>query len=670
MSSWDLRSGEEPPRVREAPEAPAWAQATIADRHADDKERLARDLELLPMRELRAIGNRYGWGVRGASKREITRQLAEHLSDPRYARQAYDALDDEERRVLRAVMMLGDRLGTQEAVPKLARAFGPLRRHKHPIAYLDTLVQSGLVVPHESSVFYGAVTEMVPRAVARVLPPALEGVLADAAARDPQILAGDTSLADPTDFLRACGYVLMLLEETPASPRPPTPPPAVADTFHNLYGWDYVEDELREAQQRNHLTQPHTFALSVPTPQWSLSDESVARLAPVVGGEERLDLIYALLAGAEILRIGKAITVNPEAKAQYLMRDPAGQRAILARAYFEATLWSEVWAMLRRNPGLRLRRYIQPYRPFRMEDLRTDLVELRGLALQIFAGVPDGQWVSVEELFALLSDVWGALDPLPLALVAGPRYVPWDVRALRDDGAYDTPAWDDAQGAFLRIMLAEPLHWLGLVDLIRRQGRVEAVRFHGLADLWLDRVEAPPLPSPAAPAAQPPTGEALRVEQRGEATGDVRIIVAASAVSAQAHGLLARIARLERATLDGFTYVLAPEMAYTAFETGDALADLLEAWDRLLPVPMPPPVRRKLEDWWEAYGRVRVYQDVAVIEFGDDYALAEMRAATSLDDVLVAEVSPRAVVVPREAVARLVAELERAGYTPKRTDTI
>jgi hypothetical protein len=81
-------------------------------------------------------------------------------------------------------------------------------------------------------------------------------------------------------------------------------------------------------------------------------------------------------------------------------------------------------------------------------------------------------------------------------------------------------------------------------------------------------------------------------------------------------------------------------------------------------------VRQTLEDWWAAYGRVRVYQDVAVIEFGDDYALAEMKAVSSLDEMLVAELSPRAVVVPRQAVARLVAELEKAGYTPKQTDTI
>ena len=62
---------------------------------------------------------------------------------------------------------------------------------------------------------------------------------------------------------------------------------------------------------------------------------------------------------------------------------------------------------------------------------------------------------------------------------------------------------------------------------------------------------------------------------------------------------------------------------------------------------------------------MRLYKGVTVIEFSDDFALTEMKAATSLNKVLVAELSPRLVLIPKAAVATLIAELEKAGYTPQ-----
>ena len=649
---------------------PNWAYATVEDRQRDDVERLAEDLEFISMRDLRAIANRHGWPVRGARKREVVAQLVAHLIDPDHARQAYDALDAEDRRVLWAIMVLEDEPGSEAAILSLAQSFGPLTRHSTLAPYLDRLVQSGLVLPRASVYYVGPSHDLVPRAVLRALPPALEEVLPDALRHDPQIFTGETRPADPGELLRACGHILMLLEETPAAPRPPRQHPSMVDPFGHLRGWDYLEEEVRAAQERNHFTQPHTFSLTVPTPGWALSDADVARLAPVAGGEARLDLIYGLLVGAGLLRAGDRITVNQEAKAHYLMRDPAAQRAALARAYFATDAWSEAWEVLRRNRTLRLRRYLQPYRTFTLRQLGRDLADLRRLVLRALSAVPDGRWVRMDDLLALFRSAWSAFDPLPLHPVDGPRHTPWNLRAARGDGSYGPPAWEDAQGAFIEIMLVEPLRLLGLVDLAERRGRVEAVRFHGLADLFFDRVEVAALPAHARPAEAISPEEALRVEGRDEGAGAVRITVAASALSGEAHGLLGRIARLERAAMDGFDYVLDAETTYATFEAGEALEDVMAAWERLLPIAMPPPVRRRLEEWWQAYGRVRVYQDVAVIEFADDYALAEMRAVSSLDEVLVAELSPRAVVVLRDQVARLVAELEKAGYTPKRTGAV
>jgi len=85
---------------------------------------------------------------------------------------------------------------------------------------------------------------------------------------------------------------------------------------------------------------------------------------------------------------------------------------------------------------------------------------------------------------------------------------------------------------------------------------------------------------------------------------------------------------------------------------------------------MPEAIRDQLAAWWDAYGRVRIYENLTVIEFSDDYALAEVKAVTPLEKSIIAEISPRLVIIRQEAVAPLTEALEKAGYTPKQTDEV
>ena len=143
-----------------------------------------------------------------------------------------------------------------------------------------------------------------------------------------------------------------------------------------------------------------------------------------------------------------------------------------------------------------------------------------------------------------------------------------------------------------------------------------------------------------------------------------------SAIAAEAHSLLDKIARLEEITPDIFTYILSGQAVHMTFEEGLTLDNILDDWAQLLPVPMPESIRSQLAEWWQAYGQVRVYENVTVIEFSDDYTLTEMKAVTSLEQRLIAEISPRLVLIPQEAVEPLTVELEQAGYTPKQTDGV
>ncbi|MCZ7669764.1 MAG: helicase-associated domain-containing protein [Chloroflexi bacterium] len=147
---------------------------------------------------------------------------------------------------------------------------------------------------------------------------------------------------------------------------------------------------------------------------------------------------------------------------------------------------------------------------------------------------------------------------------------------------------------------------------------------------------------------------------------DDLITVLPTAVSAQTHNYLDNLAKLEEALPNRFIYRLSGAAVHQNFENGKTLAQLLKGWQEYLPLPMPAAMQQQLSAWWEAYGQVRLYEKVTVIEFGDEYALAEMKAATSLEKYLVAEISPGLIIIPAEAVDSLVAELEKAGYTPNK----
>ena len=63
--------------------------------------------------------------------------------------------------------------------------------------------------------------------------------------------------------------------------------------------------------------------------------------------------------------------------------------------------------------------------------------------------------------------------------------------------------------------------------------------------------------------------------------------------------------------------------------------------------------------------RSDIDQTLAGIPIFSECTRKELKAATSLSKVLLAELSPRLVMIPKTAVAALVAELEKAGYTPQ-----
>jgi len=557
---------------------------------------------------------------------------------------------------------IGDHLVTGD-LDKLAELWGDLGRHKKISTYTRHLVELGLALPGPVMTGHPARSDFVPYAVAQNLPPMLDGLLPTITDLAPDLTQ---ELADPYPFVRTVNQVAFMLTErrTPLSLRPPMPRPRMETFYPMLKGWDYDPAELLHAKKEDQLRPYSDVTLTIPPPAPSLPDDAIKRLAPVAGSKVKLEFIFSLLVATGIFQPGSPLTVWPPVQEEFLYRDELTQRAILARVYFQMHNWTVLLDLLRSTGAPQLRRR---YSYYQSDHLHADLVRFRHLALRSLASLPDGEWVALDDLFRLMFVLWPRFDQSVWELRHYAQGSPNWFLASRKSGEplrpMDTDDWDLAQGDFIRRMITGPLHWLGLADLCRDNGKLIAVRFHGLADLYWSRAEAPPAPRHALLSAAPLPADAMTIDK-------LTISVIPSAITPQAHKLLDAVARLESATAECFVYQLDAQAVYESFEAGGTLEEMIEDWERLLPVALPAAVQEHLTDWWNAYGQVRIYQEITIIEFGDDYALAEMRATTSLEKHLIAEISPRLVIIPRGAIDSLTAELESAGYTPKQTDQV
>jgi len=673
----------EPPPTYRPENPPGWIATTFAQKRTAELERLQSWLNEISIRDLRQIAKRRGWKAEGTRKAKVVRQIIEHLTDPEETLEASLALDDEHRRVLRALALLGENDRIQpEKLENVARVWGELKSYQNASTYTRHLREVGLALPGNVTGGSPPQSNFIPDAILRALPPVLKDVIPTSS--HPQSSIGELHLADPRPFIRTVNQVALLLEQSPTPLRPPMPRPKMEKFYRGLKEWDYDPDDLQQAKAKGSLDGYSDYPLIVPPPSPSLPDEAIEQLTPVVGGEagaapyfdreERLEFIYSLLVAVGILQPGSPVTIWSETKERFLRQGELAQRAILARVYFGMWNWSVLWDILRTDDSLQLKR-IPGYGHSKPEDLYTDLARFRHVVLRALASLPNGEWVALEDLSRLMRIAWPRFDSSVWQRrwhsSLDPSWFLFSTKEERPLRPMEANDWELAQGRFMRRIIAGPLHWLGLADLCfeeadeQRTGRLTAVRFHGLADLYWNRVETPDAPQVAAAQTQAAPGAADAVIVDG-----YTISVAPSAIPAQAHELFNKIARLKTAAAERFVYHLDSQTIHESFEKGASLTELLNHWEQSAPIPMPEAIREQLTAWWEAYGRVRIYEGLTVIEFGDDYALREMKTVTQIEKAIVAEISPRLVIVRPEAAASLVEELEKSGYTPKQTDEV
>jgi len=653
---------------------PEWQAKSFAERQAQAEMNLGKLLEGHTLAELRGIASQRGWRLSGTRKSDIVAQMAQQMASIGDMAKAIYSLDKEYQQVLRSLALHSGVNMRVEDVERTALREGPLQQYSQVGAYAYHLTEVGLAFPSEFAQLTvpplsGVGVAFVPPVLARNFPPLLETVIPTTWEMANAEADQTIQLADPQAIVRAVQGILLLFEQDPPSLHPPQPRPRL-ETFHKqLQGWAYDPDQiyrifaLGEGDSKLPL-------LTVPPPAYALTDETVERLQPLAQNPAHLDFLYHLMTAAALLQSGSPATPWPKGKDTFLQRDPEAQHAALARIYFAMNQWTELWEVERRAPDLRLQRRTSAYY-LTPQTILDELTGYRQLILRLLAHLPDNRWVRMEDMLPLLRSVWAEFYTSNAYIYSSYGFstpakgwsLTWQGKELDEK---NDEHWRQVQGAFFSFLLRGPLRWLGLADLVLNDETVYAFRLHGLADLYWDRVEkldfsttSTAAEGESSPPAEEDALEAVSVDKTG------RIRVDTAVVTTAGHNLLRRMARVVSSMVGLFVYKMEMDVVYATFEAGLTVEDLVEQWATSLPDPMPRAVRGQLNRWWQAYGQTRIYRNATLIEFGDDYALSEMKAVTSLEKAIVAEFSPRLVLIDRDAVTDLVAQLEKAGYTPK-----
>ena len=193
--------------------------------------------------------------------------------------------------------------------------------------------------------------------------------------------------------------------------------------------------------------------------------------------------------------------------------------------------------------------------------------------------------------------------------------------------------WMEVEGAYVAQVLAQPLHWLGLVDLgFDHSGSLVAFR---LSRLGRHLLGGEPLEEVASVNSAPP----LVVQPNFE-------LIVLDATSNL--GLLARLDHFsDRQSLDrAAVYRLTRESLVRGLAHGLTGSEVIAVLEEASRAPLPQNVRYSLEEWARLYESVHLRWRASLLEAGSPAELDRWLADPELAPLLGKRLSPTAVLVP------------------------
>lgn len=272
---------------------------------------------------------------------------------------------------------------------------------------------------------------------------------------------------------------------------------------------------------------------------------------------------------------------------------------------------------------------------------------LRRTVARVLRGLPAGEWIDWDDMqrrlfafypecawtFATRVDWWFALH-------SGAR-----IQTSREE------EWRNSIGKIIERILMETLAWFGALEVKVQDGALTAVRVTALGLALINDAAALPAINAPSERAIEPIAWADKFTLRVPPAPDRAAFIGAIRQAA------------DRGDAP-FTYVFTPASIERALQNGVSMDDI-GAQFKLIKVQLPRHISEQFKQIARRFGRIRVYQSLTVLELADDFAARELTASTSLMQKVIYQLSPRAFVLPDDAVDALLEEMQAKGYTPR-----
>lgn len=453
-------------------------------------------------------------------------------------------------------------------------------------------------------------------------------------------------------FLADFEQVIAAVQATPLRRRARRAPhrDAASQPFLRNHEHDAADAEAVLGTRSGWAPDPRTGIQVVPDDV--IDAPTAARLSAQTGLSERHALVLATLAAGQCLltdpvpsKPGAPLSVRMDALELWLSLSNE-EKLLEAWHCWTRTLAFGLEASLAGVPV---------YRAVGVSDLSPSLIgtawcEMRQYFVRILRGLPVDAWVA----WPALREAMRQLHPHSANTIAQ-RHMLWFGKSANRQPPPDNEAnWNATEGAIFAAMACEVLTAFGALDVVVEEGALTALRVTSTGHWLFERLgeRGIALPAEARPAERP--REPVRwlddntcrlppAPDRGDYMAFARVFGEPGRAPFTYH---ITAASMERALRNGITPVQAAEH----FEA--------------LGAPLPASIRTRFEAMAGRFGRVRAYESVCALTLGDDVALRELLAATSLRDAVVHTLSPRVVIVRADRVDALMKEMVEKGFMP------
>jgi hypothetical protein len=601
-------------------------------------------LRALTVHELREIARYQGISLTGNRKDPILETLAEALSRPESVDAIWQKLSPNAHLVagILPFVLSAVNMANRHAVWKTVQKLG-LRSEDEFQRALDELKLAGLAFTSTS----GAVS--IPSNLPLLLPPDPEfsPIFDDPARLKPK------PVPSPPDFIHWMTRLLLLLEaggdRFRASPKMELHP--VLKKYAYLQGWSYDRQDLDELENEKNLAQTlwmHSFR--IPAAASPLADKTHQDLASSLRIDStQVDFAMRMFEMRDMLQIkeGQPVKVDKGKAAQWLQLPPFERAESMLTAYANLDRWTEFDLVIKNQAGFALRRNHKYSNMVSYSQMLSLLGSSRRNLLYQIRRLPAGRWTDLAAFVERARLLPSTIN----TLTSNPAWF-FELKGRKlDPGKLED--WMVFYGLFVEAALNGPLSWQGLVEVANHGKQMAAFRLTDFGAALLLQRNAYQMPSPEKAV--------LALEY----APDGSLLLHPESASSQLVKLLAVLGEPRLTPDNAIAYHVSAASATNTFNTGWNLDQVLSILQEAAGALPPAGLTASLQKWWQDYGSLHIYEDIALLELADDYALSEMLAGTSLPRYLLYRFSPRLVAIRTEGVDLLRNELVNRGYTPK-----